>query len=53
MEHTDLATSQNELHIDYKTPKKISLLIENEELLDKINILTTKPENHSYNAKVN
>ncbi|TDG45099.1 hypothetical protein AWZ03_008524 [Drosophila navojoa] len=52
MENADLVISQNDLHIDYKTPKKTSLLIENEELLEKINILTTKPENHSYNAKL-
>jgi len=49
MEHADVAAS----HIDYKTPMKTSSLIESEALLEKINILTTKPENHSHNAKVN
>ncbi|KAL7727313.1 hypothetical protein ACLKA6_008599 [Drosophila palustris] len=53
MEHAvDVATSHIELQIDYKTPKKTSSLIESEALLDKINILTTKPENHSHNAKL-
>ncbi|KAH8359323.1 hypothetical protein KR093_005819 [Drosophila rubida] len=47
MEHADV-----ESHIDYKTPKKTSSLIESEALLEKINILTTKPENHSHNAKL-
>jgi len=51
MENAD-ATSQSDVHIDYKTPKKTHSLIDSEQLLDKINILTTKPENHSQNAKV-
>lgn len=53
MEHADPSASQIEVHIDYKTPKKTSSTFEHEELLKKINILTTKPENHSHNAKVN
>lgn len=54
MEHADEAAtiSQIEQHIDYKTPKKTSSLIESEALLAKINILTTRPENQSQNAKV-
>lgn len=54
MEHADEAatTSQIEQNIDYKTPKKTSSLIESEALLAKINILTTRPENQSQNAKV-
>ncbi|XP_037730885.1 serine/threonine-protein kinase greatwall isoform X1 [Drosophila subpulchrella] len=51
MENAD-ATSQSDAHIDYKTPKKTHSLIDSEQLLDKINILTTKPENHSQNAKL-
>ncbi|XP_017037891.1 serine/threonine-protein kinase greatwall isoform X2 [Drosophila kikkawai] len=51
METTD-ATSHSDPHIDYKTPKKANSLIDSEQLLDKINILTTKPENHSQNAKL-
>ncbi|KRK02807.1 serine/threonine-protein kinase greatwall isoform X2 [Drosophila yakuba] len=51
MENAD-ATSQSDVHIDYKTPKKTHSLIDSEQLLDKINILTTKPENHSQNAKL-
>lgn len=51
MENAD-ATSQSDPQIDYKTPKKTHSLIDSEQLLDKINILTTKPENHSQNAKV-
>lgn len=54
MEHADEATtSQIEHQIDYKTPKKTSSIIESEALLAKINILTTRPENQSQNAKVN
>lgn len=54
MEHADeeATTSQIEQNIDYKTPKKTSSLIESEALLAKINILTTRPENQSQNAKV-
>lgn len=53
MEHADEATtSQIEHQIDYKTPKKTSSIIESEALLAKINILTTRPENQSHNAKV-
>ncbi|EDV91357.1 serine/threonine-protein kinase greatwall isoform X2 [Drosophila grimshawi] len=52
MEHADSASPQTELHIDYKTPNKTRSMIENEVLLDKINILTTKPENQSHNAKL-
>ncbi|KPU72779.1 uncharacterized protein Dana_GF23215, isoform B [Drosophila ananassae] len=51
MENAD-ATSQSDPQIDYKTPKKTHSLIDSEQLLDKINILTTKPENHSQNAKL-
>ncbi|XP_017140450.1 serine/threonine-protein kinase greatwall isoform X2 [Drosophila miranda] len=51
MENAD-ATSQSDPQIDYKTPKKTNSLIDSEQLLDKINILTTKPENHSNNAKL-
>ncbi|XP_026831808.1 serine/threonine-protein kinase greatwall isoform X2 [Drosophila erecta] len=51
MENAD-ATSQSDVHIDYKTPKKTHSLIDSQQLLDKINILTTKPENHSQNAKL-
>ncbi|XP_017084954.2 serine/threonine-protein kinase greatwall isoform X4 [Drosophila eugracilis] len=51
MDNTD-ATSLSDAHIDYKTPKKTHSLIDSEQLLDKINILTTKPENHSQNAKL-
>ncbi|XP_052836527.1 serine/threonine-protein kinase greatwall isoform X2 [Drosophila gunungcola] len=51
MENGD-ATSHSDAHIDYKTPKKTHSLIDSEQLLDKINILTTKPENHSQNAKI-
>ncbi|XP_017041078.1 serine/threonine-protein kinase greatwall isoform X2 [Drosophila ficusphila] len=51
METAD-ATSQSDIQIDYKTPKKTQSLIDSEQLLDKINILTTKPENHSQNAKL-
>ncbi|XP_070073556.1 serine/threonine-protein kinase greatwall isoform X2 [Drosophila takahashii] len=51
MENAD-AISQSDAHIDYKTPKKTHSLIDSEQLLDKINILTTKPENHSQNAKL-
>lgn len=43
----------NNQQIEYKTPKKSSILIDGEHLLDKINILTTKPENTSTCAKVN
>ncbi|XP_034112378.1 serine/threonine-protein kinase greatwall isoform X2 [Drosophila albomicans] len=49
MEHADLA--QVEPHIDYKTPKKTNSLLDSEALLEKINILTTKPENQSHNAQ--
>ncbi|XP_064550517.1 serine/threonine-protein kinase greatwall isoform X1 [Drosophila montana] len=52
MEHADSSASQIEVQIDYKTPKKTSSTFEHEELLKKINILTTKPENHSHNAKL-
>uniref|UniRef100_A0A6P4F404 Serine/threonine-protein kinase greatwall n=1 Tax=Drosophila rhopaloa TaxID=1041015 RepID=A0A6P4F404_DRORH len=51
MENAD-ATSHSDAQIDYKTPKKTNSLIDSEQLLDKINILTTKPENHSQNAKL-
>ncbi|KAH8284125.1 hypothetical protein KR054_010797 [Drosophila jambulina] len=51
MENAD-ATTQSDTQIDYKTPKKTHSLIDSEQLLDKINILTTKPENHSQNAKL-
>lgn len=37
---------------DYKTPKKSTILIDGEKLLDKINILTTKPENTSTSTKL-
>ncbi|XP_060645295.1 serine/threonine-protein kinase greatwall isoform X2 [Drosophila nasuta] len=49
MEHADLA--QVEPHIDYKTPKKTNSILDSEALLEKINILTTKPENQSHNAQ--
>lgn len=39
--------------INYKTPQKSSTMIDCEKLLDKINQLTTKPENVSYTTKVN
>ncbi|KAH8311652.1 hypothetical protein KR044_007363 [Drosophila immigrans] len=53
MEHAEVATAAHvETHIDYKTPKKTSSMLESEALLEKINILTTKPENHSHNAKL-
>lgn len=38
--------------IEYITPKKSNMMIDGEKLLDKINQLTTKPENLSYSAKV-
>lgn len=37
---------------DYKTPQKSSTMIDCEKLLDKINQLTTKPENVSSTTKV-
>ncbi|KAI9581146.1 serine/threonine-protein kinase greatwall isoform X1 [Glossina fuscipes] len=48
---------QSNLHyhnhsIEYITPKKSSMMIDGEKLLDKINQLTTKPENLSYSAKM-
>ncbi|XP_011210400.2 serine/threonine-protein kinase greatwall isoform X1 [Bactrocera dorsalis] len=46
MEKEETATVQYH-HSDYKTPKKSSLIIDGERLLDKINILTTRPENQS------
>ncbi|XP_022212682.2 serine/threonine-protein kinase greatwall isoform X2 [Drosophila obscura] len=53
MENADASSlSSSDPHIDYKTPKKTNSLIDSEQLLDKINILTTKPENHSNNAKL-
>ncbi|XP_030371321.1 serine/threonine-protein kinase greatwall [Scaptodrosophila lebanonensis] len=52
MENTDPAAKQSEQQIDYKTPKKTNSMIDSEHLLEKINILTTKPENQSKNAKV-
>ncbi|SPP81036.1 serine/threonine-protein kinase greatwall isoform X1 [Drosophila guanche] len=52
MENGDASSLSSDPHIDYKTPKKTNSLIDSEQLLDKINILTTKPENHSNNAKL-
>ncbi|XP_036323647.1 serine/threonine-protein kinase greatwall isoform X2 [Rhagoletis pomonella] len=46
MEKEETATVQYHQG-DYKTPKKSSMIIDGERLLDKINILTTKPENQS------
>ncbi|XP_004530056.1 serine/threonine-protein kinase greatwall isoform X2 [Ceratitis capitata] len=46
MEKEEAATVQYH-QCDYKTPKKSSMLIDAERLLDKINILTTKPENQT------
>ncbi|XP_028897025.2 serine/threonine-protein kinase greatwall isoform X3 [Zeugodacus cucurbitae] len=46
MEKEETATVQYH-HSDYKTPKKSSIIIDGERLLDKINILTTRPENQS------
>ncbi|XP_014090455.2 serine/threonine-protein kinase greatwall isoform X2 [Bactrocera oleae] len=46
MEKEETATVQYH-HSDYKTPKKTSIIIDGERLLDKINILTTRPENQS------
>ncbi|XP_017847518.1 serine/threonine-protein kinase greatwall isoform X2 [Drosophila busckii] len=54
MENVDKGNLQTEQQIDYKTPKRIncSSIIESDPLLEKINILTTKPENQSNNAKL-
>lgn len=48
----DCSDALHNQRIDYKTPKKSSILIDGERLLDKINILTTKPDNTSTCAKV-
>ena len=50
MEKDDI---DNHVLNEYKTPKKSKMLIDSERLLDKINILTTKPENTSACTKVN
>ncbi|XP_068157919.1 serine/threonine-protein kinase greatwall isoform X2 [Drosophila tropicalis] len=58
MDNAETASSEQQtIEIDYKTPKKPNaahLLIDGEQLLDKINILTTKPdhENQSLNTKL-
>lgn len=44
--------AHNNHPIEYKTPKKSTFLLDGERLLDKINILTTKPENTSTSTKV-
>ncbi|XP_054730658.1 serine/threonine-protein kinase greatwall isoform X2 [Anastrepha obliqua] len=46
MEKEGTATVQYH-QCDYKTPKKSSMVLDGEHLLDKINILTTKPENQT------
>lgn len=52
MDKDDSDVFHNNQPIDYKTPKKSSILMDGERLLDKINILTTKPENTSTCTKV-
>lgn len=49
----DSTESNGASQINYKTPQKSSTMIDCEKLLDKINQLTTKPENVSYTTKVN
>ncbi|KAM7360555.1 serine/threonine-protein kinase greatwall isoform 2-T2 [Cochliomyia hominivorax] len=52
MDKDDSDVLHNNQHNEYKTPKKSSILIDGERLLDKINILTTKPENTSTCTKI-
>ncbi|XP_065371530.1 serine/threonine-protein kinase greatwall isoform X3 [Calliphora vicina] len=52
MDKDDSDVFHNNQPIDYKTPKKSSILMDGERLLDKINILTTKPENTSTCTKL-
>uniref|UniRef100_A0A1I8PKL6 Serine/threonine-protein kinase greatwall n=1 Tax=Stomoxys calcitrans TaxID=35570 RepID=A0A1I8PKL6_STOCA len=49
----DMENVANNNHTtEWKTPKKSNILLEGEKLLDKINILTTKPENTSSSTKL-
>ncbi|XP_023301310.2 serine/threonine-protein kinase greatwall isoform X1 [Lucilia cuprina] len=52
LDKDDSDVLHNNQPIEYKTPKKSSILIDGERLLDKINILTTKPENTSTCTKL-
>uniref|UniRef100_A0A1A9W4F5 Serine/threonine-protein kinase greatwall n=1 Tax=Glossina brevipalpis TaxID=37001 RepID=A0A1A9W4F5_9MUSC len=52
-----ISGGQSNLHyhnhqIEYITPKKSNMIIDGEKLLDKINQLTTRPENLNYSAKM-